>query len=363
MLRKLTGFLLLMLLLTLHSRNVNSQTAPSDSRRFAEFNSRSNPIEMAKQLDSFAESLRKAPEMGGWLVDYEGSILPGAAKRLSFTAENYLYKKGIEPFRLTRNSNRKQGESTLELWLVPPGKMPPRRPSESGNRNYTAAFKWDELYYLLKEEKVTMTGAEPETLDSNYYIEHGTFLDSFGSEIVLPQAWRGRIVLYPKRGDSPELAPRIVEYERSYILRRRFVDPSRLAMEIGAPGDRRKVELWIVPTVIPIFVVDFAPASEEIIERELSNLVTMWHQLRGVQAGSKILVIAYSGTVGGDKNNRHSFVARSALEEIKSSLVQTHAVKPERIVTIDGGAYNEGKIELWLVPPGAIEPTPLPIEP
>lgn len=362
MLRKLTGFLLLMVSLSLSGRSVNSQTAPSDARRFAEFNSRSNPIEMTKQLDSFAESLRKAPEMGGWLVGYQGSILPGAATRLSFTAENYLSKKGIEPSRLTRNSNKTQGESTLELWLVPPGKTPPRRPNEWGNRDYTDAFKWDELYYLLKEEKVALSGAEPETLDSNYYIEHGTFLDSFGSEIVLPQAWRGRIVVYPKRGDSPELARRIVEYERSYLLRRRFVDPSRLAMEIGAPGDRRKVELWVVPAVIPIFVGDFQPANQEITERELSGLVTMWRQLRGVQAGSKILIIAYSGTVV-DNNDRHSFVAGSALEEIRSSLVQTHTVNPERIATIDGGRQSLGKIELWLVPPGAIEPTPLPVEP
>jgi hypothetical protein len=355
--------LLLILLFTRIAAPQTPQQTP-EARKFAEFYSSTNPIEMMKQLNSFADLLRKEPQARAWLLDYEGTILPGAAVRLSFTVENYLSGRGgIENFRLTRAGGRRQGESKLELWYVPTGADYPKLSNEAVTSEGGAAYKWDEQYYLLQEEKAALKGVEAETLDSNYYNDHTTFLDSFRSELVLPQAGRGRIVIYPKRGDPPDLPQKIADYERRYLLRRHFIAPSMVSLEIGEPRERRKVELWIVPSVIPILMSDFAPADSTTTDPRLADLVTALQNLKGVQAGSKILVIAYTGAFTDAQNIKRQVNAQAILEEIKKSLVQKYRVAPDRIIAIDGGKQKEGGVELWIIPPGAIEPAPKLAEP
>jgi hypothetical protein len=334
------------------------------ARKFAEFNRTTSPLEMMKQLDSFAELLRKEPQAGAWLIDYKGQIVPGSVLRLSFTVENYLIRKGgIEAFRLVRSGNWREGESTLELWYVPPGGGFPKLPIQTIFQDYSVPFKWDELYYLLQEEKAALKGGEKETLDSNYYNDPVVFLDSFRSEIALPQTGRGRIVIYPKKGDPPDLAQKIGDYQRRYLLRSYFVEPSRIAIEIGEPRARRKVELWVAPAVYPMFVSEFPPADSERRDLQLAEIATRLQNLKGVLAASRIFIIAYTGSFTDEQNVKHEIAAQTILDDIKRSLVNQYRIEPDRVATIDGGKLDEAGVELWIVPPGAIEPAPKLAEP
>jgi hypothetical protein len=358
----LKSLLLILLLTQVADPQTPQQT--SETHKVAELYSSTNPLEMMKQLDSFADLLRKEPQARAWVLGYEGTILPGAAVRLSFTVENYLSRKGvIGDARLTRANGRRQGESKLELWYVPPGADYPELAYETVTSEGGAAYKWDEQYYLLQEEKAALKGVEAETLDSNYYNDHTTFLDSFRSELVLPQAGRGRIVIYPKRGDPSDLPQKIADYERRYLLRRHFIEPSMISLEIGEQRERRKVELWIVPNVIPLLISDFAPADSTTTDTRLADLATVMQNLKGVQAGGKIFVIAYTGAFTNAQNIKQQVIGQAILEEIKKSLVQKYRVAPDRVVVIDGGKQKEGGVELWIVPPGAIEPAPKLAEP
>jgi hypothetical protein len=335
-----------------------ARTTPAASK-FAEFDRHTSPPEMLKRLDAFAELLRKEPGATGWMLHYPGSILPGAAVRLSFTAENYLTKRGgVENARLTRVEGWREGESSLELWFVPEGAAYPNAARGTVYRDYTAAFQWDELYYLLREEKAALKGTEPETLDSNYYHEHSTFLDSFRSQIALPQSWRGRIVVRPKRGDPADLPLRIAEYERRYLLRKHSVETSRVSLEVGEPGERRKVELWVVPGVIALGPTEFVPGDPARTEMHLGSVVGTMQSLKGVQAGSRVFAIAYTGAVTGRRDATREVSAASVLGEIKEALVKKYRLAPGRVVLLDGGRQKEALVELWIVPPGAIEPAP-----
>jgi hypothetical protein len=360
----LASLLMLLPAFTQDAANRQATHQATEARKFAEFNRTTSPLEMMKQLDSLAELLRKEPQAGAWLIDYQGQIVPGAAIRLSFTVENYLSKRGgIEVSRLTRAGNWREGESTLELWYVPAGAGFPKLPTQTVFRDYSVPYKWDELYYLLQEEKAALKGGEKETLDSNYYHDSATFLDSFRSEMTLPQTGRGRIMIYPKKGDPPDLARKIGDYERRYLLRRHFIEPSRVAIEIGEPRARRKVELWVVPSVYPIFISDFSPADSQWREAQLADIATRLQNLKGVLAGSKIFVIAYTGSFTDEHNIRQEVAAQTILDDIKRSLVHQYRIEPDRVATIDGGKLDEAGGELWIVPPGAIEPAPKLTEP
>jgi hypothetical protein len=358
---KPAALLLSLLLITpcLQAARAQGSGATPSASKFAEFDRHTRPPEMLKRLDAFAALLRKEPGATGWMLHYPGSILPGAAVRLSFTAENYLTRKGgVENSRLVRVEGWREGESALELWYVPPGAAYPNAARQAVYRDYTAAFQWDELYYLLREEKAALKGTEPETLDSNYYHEHSTFLDSFRSQIALPQSWRGRIVVRPKRGDPADLARRIAEYERRYLLRRHSVESSRVSVEVGEPDERRKVELWVVPGVIALGPTEFVPDSPASVEMRLGALVATLQTLKGVQAGSRVFAIAYTGAVADQNNARREVSAASVLGEIKEILLERHRLAPERVVLLDGGRQKDAVVELWIVPQGAVEPAP-----
>jgi hypothetical protein len=360
----LLGFLTLLLLFYLVA-DAQTPQQPSETLKFAEFYSSTSPIEMMKQLDNLAELLRKEPRARVWLLDYEGTILPGAATRLSFTVENYLSRKeGLQDYLLTRAGARCQGESKVELWYVPPGGLLPHPSNETVPRDYRFAFKWDELYYLLQDEKALLKGTESETLDSNYYNDHNTFLDSFRSQLVLPQAGRGRIVIYPKRGDPSDLPQRLADYERRYLFRKHGIDSSKISLEVGEPRERRKVELWIVPQADPLLMSEFAPTDAATIEGELARVVQELRALKGVQGDGKIYVIAYTGAfIGSAQVSKREVTAQVLLEGVRKSVTRKYGVEADRIVTIDGGKQKEVGVELWIVPPGAAEPAPKLTEP
>jgi predicted nucleic-acid-binding protein len=359
-----------LLLVPLFIQTANSQTfqEKSETRKLAEIYSSTSPLEVMKHLDELADLLRKDLRARVWLLDYEGTVLPGAAIRLSFMIELYLTRKAdLKDYLLTRAGARRQGESKVEVWYVPPGGIQPQLSGETAARDYGAAYEWDEQYYLLQSEKALLKGTEAETLDSNYYEtsdanyfdNHNTFLDSFRSELVLPQAWRGRIVIYPKRGDPPGLPQRIADYERRYLLRKHFIEPSRISLEIGEPRERRKIELWIVPNTIPLLISEFVPTDAPTTDAELAHLVADLQALKGVQADGRIFVIAYTGQVlTGAQNIKREVTAQAVLEDIKQSLLQKYGVAPDHVVLIDGGKQKGCGVELWIVPPGAIEPLP-----
>jgi hypothetical protein len=356
---------LLLILLFTQTADLQTPQQSSETRKFAEFYSSTSPVEMMRQLDSLTELLRKEHGASVWLLDYEGTVLPGAATRLSFTVENYLTRKGgIKNYLLTREGTWRQGDSKVELWYVPPGGVRPQPSHEAVTRDYGVAYKWDELYYLLQDEKALLNGTEAEALDSNYYNNHATILDSFRSELVLPQAGRGRIVIYPKRGDPPDLPQRLADYERRYLLRKHFIEPSKISLEVGEPRERRKIELWIVPNVGPVLISEFIPIDSTTTDAQLAHVVEVLHDLKGVQAGARIFVIAYTGAVlSSAQVSKREVIAQDVLEGLKKSLLQRYRMAADRVVAIDGGKQKEGGVELWIVPPGAIEPAPKLAEP
>jgi hypothetical protein len=172
-----------------------------------------------------------------------------------------------------------------------------------------------------------------------------------------PQHPRGLLVIFPKRGDPPDLPLRIAEYQRRFLYRAKGIDPSRVAFSTSAAfSETRKVQFWLVPGAGPMPMGEFTPTDQKAVFMQLDQLVSTMRSLTGVQSGSKIYIIAYSGACAGEYGKKAS--APSLMAAMKHYLLHEKGVLANQFVLINGGVMEKCEIELWLVPPGAITPKP-----
>ena len=349
--------IILFLLLATSCQTVFSQTSPSDgtARKIAEIDAETRPADIRARLDAFAAAVKNEPGSRGWLYYYPGTTLPGAALRLTFIAEKYLRLNGDIPLGNTMGGDRVI--STIELWLVPAGARQPRPTPMPVVKDYRNAFIWDEMNYFLEREREGLTDKDQDALNSNFFYDQNEWLTSYAMALTRPQHPRGLLMVFPTKGDPPDLPSRIAEYQKRYLYRARGIDGSRIAFSTARSlSETRKVQLWLVPAAEPMPMGEFTPTDRKVVSAQLDQLVFTMRSLTGVQSGSKIYIIAYSGACKGDYGEK--LLATRLLAEMKLYLLQKQKVLPNQFVLIDGGVMKNCEEETWLVPPGAITPKP-----
>lgn len=349
--------LILFFLLATSSQTDLSQTSSSNTRarKIAEIDAETSAVELTARLDAFSTAVKSEPGSRGWLYYYPGTTLPGAALRLEAIAEKYLRENGNIPL-----GNRMGGDrpiSMVELWLVPEGANGPVPTPMPVVKDYRNTFLWDEMNYFLETERKRLTVKDNYALNSNFYYNQSEWLNSYAMALTLPQHPRGLLMIFPKRGDPPDLPLRIAEYQRRYLYRAKGIDPSRVGF--GTPAtvsESRKVQLWLVPATGPMPMGEFTPTDKKTVFEQLDQLVWTMRSLTGVQSGSKMYIIVYSGGCEGDYGK--NLLALSLMAEMKQYLLHKSGVLANQLVLINGGVMDECEVELWLVPPGATTPKP-----
>ena len=332
-----------------------SQTSPAQARKIAEINAETLPADMTARLDAFRAAVKNEPGSMGSLYYYPGATLPGAAFRLKSIAEKYLQLNGNIALGSTVGGDRLI--STIELWLVPAGASRPRPTPMPVKKDYRNAFVWDEMNYFLETERKRLTDKDQNALNSNFFYSQSEWLNGYAMALTFPQHPRGLLMIFPRRGDPPDLPLKIAEYQKRYLYRAAGIDESRIAFSTPPSlSEIRKVQLWLVPAAGPMPMGEFTPTDRKAVSAQLDQLVFTMRSLSGVQSGSKLYVIVYSGACEGDYGKKLS--ARSLLAEMKQYLLQKQKVLRNQMVLIDGGAMENCEVELWLVPPGAIIPKP-----
>ena len=78
-------------------------------------------------LRNFAIELKNRPESKGYLIHYAGRRTPSldVALRRGWSAKAYLVKLGVSPERIVPVDGGFREEFTWEIWVVPPGTLPP----------------------------------------------------------------------------------------------------------------------------------------------------------------------------------------------------------------------------------------------
>lgn len=98
-------------------------------RRFDEFESSAFDDDKAR-LDAFAIELQNNPDSQGYIIMYQGTDKASARTRkvevLSKRTLDYLVKsRGIDPRRIQIVNWGTRQKTTYDLWIIPPGAMPP----------------------------------------------------------------------------------------------------------------------------------------------------------------------------------------------------------------------------------------------
>ncbi len=100
--------------------------APIQPKRSDEFGDIQRDDEKAR-LDNFAIALQNEPGSQGYIISYAGRrSRPGFAPRHNSFARDYLVNtRGIDASRIITLDGGYRENVALELWIVPPGAMPP----------------------------------------------------------------------------------------------------------------------------------------------------------------------------------------------------------------------------------------------
>lgn len=344
--------LILFFLLAASSQIGFSQTSPSSTqaRKIAEIDAQTSHVELTARLDAFIAAVKSEPGSRGWLFYYSGAALPGAAFRLLSIAEKYLRENGDIQY-----GNRIGGDraiSTVELWLVPEGAKSPQPTPMPVLKDYRNAFLWDEMNYFLETERKRLTPKAEHALNSNFYYNQSEWLNSYARQLMRPQTSRGMLVIFLKRGDPPDLALRIAEYQKRFLYRAAGIDPSHVTVSTPAAlGETRKVQLWLGPGPGTMPMGTFTPTNQAAVFAQLDQLVATMRGLTGSQSGSNMHIIVYSGACEGEYGKK--LLAPSLMAGMKQYLVQKKRVLANQVVLIDGGVMDKCEVEMWLVTPGS----------
>lgn len=108
---------------------VENKPPPPGARKFDEFPSKSFDDDKAR-LDAFAIELQNNPDSQGYIIMYQGTDNNSVKNRkvdiLSKRTLDYLVKaRGIDPRRIVITNWGNRDVTTYDLWIIPPGAMPP----------------------------------------------------------------------------------------------------------------------------------------------------------------------------------------------------------------------------------------------
>lgn len=198
------------------------------------------------RLDAFESELRKESDSRGYIIAYGGRDDPtGKARRYALRAKVYLVEaRGIAASRVVPVDGGRREALTIELWIVPAGARAPAPTSNltAAQRAVNETHKYDEYSYGYGESW-------------NRYEDAAIRLDGFAEALQNEPDALGYIVAYAQNGDDrigiecdpSGKARRIARLEKTYLVQKRRIDPTRIAAVNGGYRPSRAVELWIIP--------------------------------------------------------------------------------------------------------------------
>ena len=219
-----------------------AQTSNPTARKFDEFGD-ILASDLIARLDNFAVTLSNEPSSKAFLMVYRTRRdLPGLSSRYAHRMRSYLVDtRGIPSERIIVVDGGVAPCLWQELWVVPAGSAP--KPREDAYDNYLrpSPYKFDEHYYQTGKadpDEISYWRAAPENLIG--------YLEFFGETLLKNRKLIGYLVAFRDAAtDHPNVTKRILQTERNFLIKEFRINPSRIKIIDGGPGEYRAVELWI----------------------------------------------------------------------------------------------------------------------
>lgn len=280
----------------------------------------------------FAGQLKREPQARGYVITYGGRIVQFKSREAEARAEWAKYRiaeLGIKVERIKTIIGGFREEASTELWIVPEG-APAPLPTPTVEANDVAYCPFIRIFgerYLLKHDTPLKFRAHVSDGDSRvqptfeWKVSQGKITSGQGTHSItveLQAEYKTVHVTVEVGGYSPDC-------------------PSRDSFTTAVGVHRFKFD-------------EFGDIN---CEDELARLDNIAIHLQNEPA-FQFHILVY----GGRNGPRNEAMARAV--RMKSYLIQTRGVDPQRISIVDGGYREELMCELWLSPRGAPAPVATP---
>ena len=372
-----------------------TQSPGAAARKFDEF-TRVGGCEHSARLDNFAIQLQQEPEATGYLIAYgpEGDGSGTGNFRLSVSKDYLVNSRGIDPERIKTiygGRYKEMDESVSELWIAPPGAAAPETVEyENKGSLFTGKFTEHEAWDGILLESGESTGPPVGDVTAA----------SFADMLRLQPKTYAYIVVYEGDESAPGAWGRISARASDSLQGGYGIPSDRIKIIFGGYDKRAKVQLWILPTDAP------PPVEEVKKERALKNNIQLgaFHQYQlKYNDGARSVFQEFAEILSKDENLKAYIIVRPEIpvapepsadeteeatasetvvseespseaavdeppdvdllqlvEKWKKDLVKEYKISENRMIVVVAPARNEfddsGKIETWVVPPGATLP-------
>ena len=259
--------LLLAMILSVIGIEVVSAQTVQGAQKFDEFGDILLSDKLAR-LDNYAVQLQQQPTTKGFIIVYRTRRdLPGLSHSLALNIKGYLVgSRGLPKDRIVIVDGGVGMCLTQELWIVPPGSAPPpRSDARVGSFQYSdAAWKFYDYHFLPAEQRRHFGLPKAERPDFEY-------LEAYANQVKSDRKYLACIIAYAQynarpglvdyadhdprpdiRLDLPGTARRVLESEKSGLMKVYGIPAARIRTIDGGYRKSREVELWIVPPGEPL---------------------------------------------------------------------------------------------------------------
>lgn len=381
------------------SPGVMAQEEVASARKLDEFSGNFSSCDFGARLDNLAIELQNNPDSNGYIIIYgpEGKVSGSGVFRLNIVKEYLVNTRGLDEARvktLYGGRYKELDEVFTELWVIPHDAVPPEPVSYENNVKTFAGMFTEYVYWEgpydeegIPQGNVVLAGftdilrQQPESLA--YIIVRNTKKGT-------PGAWRraANDVSASLQDGYKILAERIKIICAGYDADSKY------------ESDNAKVQLWILPRDAPppvSKVTEPEPTPEKAVEwrsfsdYELNDAVTRQRAfegfadvLRSDKGLSVCIIVRRQSTPQQDAEGDTGVVQQvteSGMEtelnpnakftmpdvdlmtlvgEWQSDLAKDYGISEQRLTIMPAGAeeWNDGTLEIWIVPTGAALPDP-----
>lgn len=329
------------------------------------------------RLDNFAIQLQNEPNVDGYVIGYgpEGEGSGTGQHLLRVTKDYFVNMRGLDPERIQTvygGRYKNPAEVLSELWLVPQGASAP-----------------EPRCYKSKLEAITGKFTEYKAWDGFPDSEGPSFgnvsLAAFADILRQQPKTFAYIVAFNVRGATPGTWRRVAKRDAT-DLQGYGIEADRIKIIYGGVVKREKnedvqqamVQFWILPSDAPPPVTEANPerAPKEAVQIGSYNdyLLKYPKEERWIFEGFadvlraneqlSVCLIVRPRNAGREQDTGPDeppdIDPVKLVEQWKSELTEKLGIKESRIIVIHAAAdeYNDGTVDVWVVPPGAALPDP-----
>jgi hypothetical protein len=219
-----------------------AQTGKPSAHKVDEF-SDIQASDLIARLDNLAIELQNEPDAKCFLIVYRSRRdLPGLSNQYAHRMKSYLVNsRRLSPDRIITVDGGVASCLSQELWVVPKGTAPRPRADAYADSYQPSAYKFDEHYYSLANDLADNSywSVPPDNLFG--------YLEAFALALRKEPGSVGYLVAYKAADrDRPSVARSMLLKERSFLINRFGIKPSRIRTIDGGYREWRTMELWVV---------------------------------------------------------------------------------------------------------------------